>query len=258
MQCQESKKLLDAYVDNEVELAQSMALEEHLAQCTDCTTGVESRRALKDAIQDSNLRYVAPPELIKSVRKSLRMPAQETAAPRWQWFKAAFAGFAVATALCAVIAAVIIYQFRGPSHGDQLAALMIEDHVRSMQVGTGHQDGTSHLVDIVSSNQHVVKPWFNGKIDYSPKVTDFADKGFPLIGGRLDYLNNRNVAALVYKRYQHVINVFVYPAQENSAQNVYQKNGYNVISWGRDGMEYYLVSDLNLAELQQFAGMLKE
>lgn len=252
MQCQESKKLLDAYVDNEVDLMQSVVLEDHLAECADCTKSVESRRALKDAIQDSNLRYAAPPELVKSVRKSLRMPAESVASPKWQWFRAAFVGFAAATALCTVIATVIIYQFRTPPLEQQLAALVIDDHVRSMQ------DGTSHLVDIPSSNQHVVKPWFNGKLDYSPKVTDFGDKGFPLIGGRLDYLNNRNVAVLVYKRYQHVINVYVYPVNESSAQKVYQKNGYNVIYWSRDGMEYGVVSDLNLAELQQFAGMLKE
>ena len=252
MQCQESKKLLDAYVDNEVELVQSMALQEHLAQCADCTKGLEGRRALKDAIQDSNLRYVAPPELVKSVRKSLRMPAEKSASPRWQWFKPAFVGFATATALCAVIAAVTIYQFRGPSQEMQLASVVIEDHVRSMQ------GGTSHLVDIPSSNQHVVKPWFNDKIDYSPKVTDFVDKGFPLVGGRLEYLNSRNVAVLVYKRYQHVINVFVYPVKKDSAQEVYQKDGYNVIYWAREGMQYCVVSDLNLAELQQFAGMLKD
>ena len=252
MQCQDSKKLLDAYVDNEVDLMQSVALEDHLTQCTDCTRSLESRRALKDAIQDSNLRYAAPPELVKSVRKSLRLPAESVASPRWQWFRAAFVGFAAATALCAVIATVIIYQFRAPSPERQLAELLIDDHVRSMQ------GGTSHLIDIPSSNQHVVKPWFNDKLDYSPKVTDFGDKGFPLIGGRLDYLNNRNVAVLVYKRYQHVINVYVDPVKENSDQKVYKKNGYNVIYWSRDGMGYSVVSDLNLAELQQFAGMLKE
>lgn len=252
MQCQESKKLLDAYVDNEVDLMQSVVLEDHLAQCSDCTRNVESRRALKDAIQDSNLRYAAPPELVRSVRKSLRMPADSVASPKWQWFRAAFVGFAAATALCTVIATVIIYQFRTPQPQQQLATLLIDDHVRSMQ------GGTNHLVDIPSSNQHVVKPWFNDKLDYSPKVTDFADKGFPLIGGRLDYLNDRNVAVLIYKRNQHVINVYVYPVKGDSTQNVYQKNGYNVIYWSREGMEYSVVSDLNLAELQQFAGMLKE
>lgn len=252
MQCQDSKKLLDAYVDNEVDLMQSVDLEGHLAQCTDCTRSVESRRALREAIQDSNLRYAAPPELVKSVRKSLRMPAEKSAFAGWQWFRAAFVGFAAATAVCAVIATMIIYQFRTPQPEQQLAALVIEDHVRSMQ------DGTSHLIDIPSSNQHVVKPWFNGKLDYSPKVTDFGDKGFPLVGGRLDYLNDRNVAVLIYKRYQHVINVFIYPAKEDAAQKIYQKNGYNVIYWSREGMKYSVVSDLNLAELQQFSGMLKE
>src|SRR5579864_3931487 len=114
MQCQESKKILDAYVDHEVDLMQSVALEEHLAECADCSKSLEGRRALKDTIQNSNLRYTAPPELVTGVRKSLRFPAEATADRRWQWFKAAFVGFAAATALCAVIAAVVVHQFRTP------------------------------------------------------------------------------------------------------------------------------------------------
>lgn len=251
MQCQESKKILDAYVDNEVDLTQSVALEEHLAACADCSKGLESRRALKNAIQDADLRYAAPPELVKSVRKSLRLPAETTSAPRWQWFKAAFVGFATATALCAVITVMIVRQFRTPPD-HQLATMVVNEHIRSMQ------DGTNHLVDVVSSNQHVVKPWFNGRLNFSPKVTDFGDRGFPLIGGRLDYLGKQNAAALIYKRYQHVINVFIYPNTENSAQNTYQELGFNVIYWSRDGMQYCVVSDLNMAELQQFVGMLRE
>jgi anti-sigma factor RsiW len=251
MQCEESKRILDAYVDNEVDVMQSVAVEEHLAQCPDCSRKLEARRALRNAIQDSNLRYAAPPELARSVRKSLRLPAERTSTPRWQWFKAAFVGFATATVLCAVIAAVIVHQLRVPPER-QIASLVIDEHVRSMQ------DGTNHLMDITSSNQHVVKPWFQGKIAFSPKVTDFSDKGFPLVGGRLDRLDNRDVAALVYKRYQHVINVFIYPNTENAGQKVYEERGYNVVSWSQSGMEYYVVSDLNLGELQQFVAMLRE
>jgi len=251
MQCQESKKILDAYVDNEVDLMQSVALEEHLAECADCSKSLEGRRALKDAIQDSNLRYAAPPELRQSVRKSLRLPAESTASQGWQWFRAAFVGFAAATALCALIAVVAVRQFRTPPER-QMASLVLDEHIRSTQ------EGTNHLVDIFSSNQHVVKPWFIGKINFSPKVTDFADKGFPLVGGRLDYLKNQNVAVLVYKRYQHVINVFIYPVSGSPEQGVYQERGYNEISWVRDGMQYNMISDLNPAELQQLAGMIKE
>ena len=251
MQCQESKKILDAYVDHEVDLIQSVALEEHLAGCADCSKNLESRRALKDAIQGSNLRYTAPPELMKGVRKSLGLPAKEAPSWRWQWFKAASVGFAAATALCLVVAAILLYQFRTPPER-QLAALAVNEHIRSML------DEGNHLLDVVSSNQHVVKPWLSSKISFSPKVTDFTDKGFPLAGGRLDYLDHQEAAALVYKRYQHVINVFIYPAPGSSGQNVYQERGYNVIYWKRDGMQYYVVSDLNVTELEQFAGMLKE
>jgi anti-sigma factor RsiW len=251
MQCEESKKILDAYVDNEVDVVQSVALEEHLADCPDCSKTVQARRALRNAIQDSNLRYTAPPELAKSVRKSLHLPVEKAPSPVWQWFKPAFAGFATATAICAVIMALILHQLRFQP-GPELASLVIDEHVRSLQ------EGTNHLMDVASSNQHVVKPWFQGKISFSPKVTDFTDKGFPLAGGRLDRLDNRDVAALVYKRYQHVINVFIYPSTENAGPKTYQERGYNVVSWSQNGMEYYVVSDLNLGELQQFVEMVRE
>src|SRR5215471_19472633 len=155
MQCQESKKILDAYVDNEVDLMQSVALEEPLAGCADCSQTLESRRALKDSIHNANLRYAAPPELLKSVRKSLRMPEERTSVPKWQWFRMASLGFAAATAVCALIVAIAWFALHTPAD-QKMAQLLVDNHVRSMMA--------SHLVDIPSSDQHVVKPWFNGKL----------------------------------------------------------------------------------------------
>ena len=131
-----------------------------------------------------------------------------------------------------------------------MAALIVDGHVRSMQA--------EHLVDVKSSDQHVVKPWFNGKLTFSPKVTDFKDKGFPLEGGRLDYVNNQDTAALVYKRNQHIINVFEYPGSGSSGIEDFQQRGYNILHWAKDGMQYWVVSDLNQSELGQFAELLRE
>lgn len=249
MQCQESKKILDAYVDNEVDVVQSVALEEHVAQCPECTQTLESRRALKSAVQNANLRYAAPPELVKAVRQQLRYPREESAAPKWQWFRNAAWGFAAATAMCALVGLVLFWRSYTPLD-QKMAALVVDGHVRSMMA--------NHLVDVPSSNTHQVKPWFQGKLSFSPKVTDFKDKGFPLEGGRLDYVDNRDAAAVVYKRNQHIINVFEYPAGGRAGLEDFQQRGYNIIHWAKDGLEYWVVSDLNQPELRQFAELLRE
>jgi anti-sigma factor RsiW len=114
-----------------------------------------------------------------------------------------------------------------------------------------------HLADVPSSDQHTVKPWFAGKLSFSPNVPDFVDKGFALKGGRLDYMENQTVAALVYQRRAHIINVFIYPSSENRKPASEQLRGYNLIHWAGSGMEYWLVSDLNPAELQELAGLLR-
>jgi anti-sigma factor RsiW len=117
----------------------------------------------------------------------------------------------------------------------------------------------NHLTDVASSDQHTVKPWFNGRIDLSPPVTDLAAQGYPLVGGRLDYLNRRPVAALVYKRHQHVINLFVMPAEggvvpANAAASL---NGYNLRHWREGALRFWAVSDLNAAELEEFERLVR-
>lgn len=249
MQCQESEKLLDAYVDNEVDLAQSVALEDHLAGCPGCAQIVEGRRALKSAIRNADLRYDAPPELVKSVRKALRFPEEKTSfSERWLWLKTAGLGFAAATAVFVLVAAVLGFWFHVPED-KKIAIAATDDYIRSMLM-------ENHGMDVISTEKHTVKPWFNGKTSFSPEVTDFADKGFPLVGGRVDFFENQTVAAVIYKRNQHFINVFEYPDKE-SHEGERHERGYNVIYWTKDGMQYWAVSDLNQQELRQFVQLLK-
>ena len=248
MQCQESKKLLDAYVDNEVDVVQSVTLEEHLAGCPECAQIVESRRALKGAIQNADLRYTAPPELAKSVRKALRFPAERSISERWLWFKNAGLGFAAATAIFVLLAAVLGFWFHVPED-KKIAIAATDDYIRSMLM-------ENHGMDVISTDKHTVKPWFNGRTSFSPEVTDLADKGFPLAGGRVDFVENQTVAAVVYKRNQHFINVFEYP-DKDSHDGERQERGYNVIYWAKNGMQYWAVSDLNEQELKQFVQLLK-
>jgi anti-sigma factor RsiW len=248
MQCQESKKVLDAYVDNELDLVQSVAVEEHLAECRDCSRKVEDRRALSAAIHRADLRFTAPPDLVKGVRKALRLSEATTLSEKWLWFKNAALGFAAATIVFLLAAAVIGLWFHVPE-SRKIAQAATDDYIRAMLM-------ENRGIDVASSDQHTVKPWFNGKTSFSPEAPSFADKGFPLAGGRVDFLNNQTVAVLIYKRNQHFIDVFLYPEASNTQRGEIQQRGYNVIYWDSNGMQYWAVSDLNLAELRQLAKLL--
>lgn len=253
MQCQESKKILDAYVDNEVDVLQSVALEEHLAGCPDCSKTVESRRALKSTIQNADLRSTAPPELVSAVRKELRMGEEKPASANWlgfNWlrFKDLALGFAGATVAFMLAAAILGFWFHTPE-SVKIARAATDDYVRSMLMD-------NRGIDVVSQDTHTVKPWFSGRISFSPPVVDFADKGFPLAGGRVDFVDNQTVATLIYRRNQHYINVFMYPSSENY-EGERQERGYRILYWFKDGMQYWVVSDVNQQELEQFAAFIK-
>jgi anti-sigma factor RsiW len=143
-----------------------------------------------------------------------------------------------------------------PNIGGQKQNLVAEEivasHIRSMQPG--------HLYDVESTDQHTVKPWFDGKLDFAPPVVDLKEQGFPLVGGRLDYVDHRNVAALVYQRRKHFINVFVWPEESSAAKlpEVQTIQGYNLVYWSHNGMNFCAASDLNIAEIRQFAGLLEQ
>ncbi len=253
MSCQLTQEFIHAYVDGELDLARSLEVEQHMEQCEVCAIAYRNQTALRSAFKDSSLYYSAPARLEKRIRSSLRREAKSEVGHRWFGWGWLQVGVALA---CVLLMALVVWQAvpgLRPSGDELLAQEMVSNHVRSLQL-------ESHRTDVISSDQHTVKPWFDGKLDFAPPVKDFSSQGFPLIGGRLEYLNNRAVAALIYQRQKHYINLYIWPAeQSNTASEVGTKRqGYNLLHWTNSGMTYWAISDLNGVELHEFARLVQE
>ncbi len=249
MACENSEHLLRAYFDGELDLVRSLEFEEHLKTCPRCAGELREQQALRDSLRTANLYEPAPDSLRARVRAALPAEARPqtvstTRRPVVEWLAIA------AAILIAVFLGVKAIPDIGGQKQDLVAEEIVASHIRSLQPG--------HLMDVESTDQHTVKPWFDGKLDFAPPVVDLATQGFPLVGGRLDYIGRRNVAALVYQRQKHFINVFIWPEEKNSAKppEVQTIQGYNVVSWSSNAMDYFAVSDLNSTELRQFANLL--
>lgn len=195
--------------------------------------------------------YEAPEELRTDISRALKSENRAEAPPRfavaWQnWW-----GMSASFAMGLLLAVVGMFTYGQFAQQNRLEGQLVDSHIRSMMV--------AHLSDVASTDQHTVKPWFDGKLDYAPPVRDLAGEGFPLIGGRLDYFNGRPVAALIYRRHLHVINVFVWPVQSNLpfASISTSTRGFNLKSWQSEGMEFWAVSDVSVDDLQAFSQMLR-
>jgi Predicted transmembrane transcriptional regulator (anti-sigma factor) len=241
------RELLHAYSDGELDLVNAREVEQHLRACGECRGVEEQIRALHAAIINDAPAFRAPAHLRKNIRAALRREARADEKKLSPWLI-----FATGAAFAAAILGLVLFQTIRASRENPIVDQVVANHVRSLLA--------THLVDIASSDQHTVKPWFDGKIDFAPDVHDFATNGFPLVGGRLDYLGGKTVVALVYQRNKHPINVFVTPASNSrdTAASATTLRGYNILSWTRHEMNYWAVSDLNQAELRQLVDLLAQ
>jgi anti-sigma factor RsiW len=258
--CPECELLLHGLADGELDAANALSLENHLQSCTGCAAAYGEILRQKELFKNGSLRFRAPAPLkervlaaIAATKEDARDPASEAVRPptraaqlsrRRFGFGQAGAAFS-AMALAASLVLFVSSWNQPPGFGQELVAA----HVRSLLV--------NHLTDVGSSDQHTVKPWFLGKLDFAPPVVNLEQKGFPLIGGRLDYAGGRVVPALVYRRHSHAINLFIWPAAkpEPATKNL---DGYHIVSWTQGGFTYAAVSDLNLEELRAFQRALEE
>jgi mycothiol system anti-sigma-R factor len=248
--CDYTRTVLHGYLDGELDATRSADFERHLEGCRECTIALGSEESLRLSLQRSGLYESAPTSLRKRIRADLDAATASPAAiriPAWRWLAVA------ATIL--VVASVSWFAWQRRTNDSSsttpfTAAEMIDAHVRSLQPG--------HLTDVASTDQHTVKPWFDGKLAFIPPVKDFSDEGFPLIGARLDVLGGQNVAALVYTRRKHIINVFVMPTKEpdSSIHEPGLRQGYQWRHWRRQGMEYCAVSDVSDSDIYELAQLI--
>lgn len=245
--CTACLELLAARVDDELGPDDRHDVDLHLRSCGACSEEYEMQTRIHRQVGGASLRYPVPDLLEARIRQAIGTP-QAVAPPRVRapWIRLAAAGVVVAV----LSSAATIASLRARA-GDPIVNEVVASHVRSLQPG--------HLTDIVSTNQHNVKPWFNGRTDVSPAVPDLSSRGFELIGGRLDYVGGRSAAVVVYARRQHMINVYTWPDPdgESTAPRITTRNGYNLIEWRAAGLRHWVVSDLNLNELQDIARALE-
>lgn len=245
MECTQARPAIGPLHDGELTGPSSDALRQHLAQCPACTALSAQHVQLSFALRDGASYFAAPPSLKVRVADA----AARAAVP---WIKRTFQlerwAFMTTLAATAALAVVLTLTITPLPHTDALSREVTANHVRSLMV--------DHLADVATSDQHTVKPWFAGKLDFSPPVLDLSRDGFELIGGRLDYLGTRTVAALVYQRRGHLINVFVWPTA-NAIHSARADHGYNSIAWGQSGLQMWAVSDLNAAELDELHRLLQ-
>ena len=255
MSCDLTKRFVPGYLDGELDLARTIEMETHLKSCAPCARELESQQAMRAALQRSQLAFAAPPALRQQIRSSLFASDTKSFSERgirWNPFRAFqwTAAFAV-LAVCMVALWELVPGLRGPSSDQRMAAEVFANHVRSLEAG--------HLTDVASTDQHTVKPWFDGKLDFSPPVEDLAGDGFPLVGGRLDYLEGREIAALVYQRRKHFINVFVWPdaGGPSTVETIAPRQGYNMFRWSRGGFQFWAASDVSAPDLAEFVRLLE-
>jgi anti-sigma factor RsiW len=263
--CGDNELVLNALLDGELDAANALSCEAHLRICPGCSAELERLRSIRAAVGKPGVGHAAPSELRKRVLDALQLaargePVPESArpipsgasigrpssSPPRTPARTAFRRFAPLGASLGALAASVVLALYVLAPRPSIQDEIVSNHVRSLLA--------AHLTDVATSDRHVVKPWFNGKVDFAPPVIDLADAGFPLVGGRLDVVHGRVAAALVYRRHQHVINLFVWPegSREAGSASSTRHDGYTVVRWSADGLELAAVSDVDPQELTAF------
>ena len=240
MTCDEATLLLHALIDGELDAGHAREVEAHVATCGTCTAELASQREMKRILADTDLRYAAPAALRARIDASLPQARRPNR-------RAVLRGFAMGSAVSALAATGVVAVVLRQDDQQRILSEVVSAHLRSLQAG--------HLTDVLSTDQHTVKPWFNGKLDVAPPVIDLTAQGFTLVGGRLDYIDARAIGAVVYRRRQHIVNLFV--AQTASTEHRMPKTqtmqGFNCRRWGDRGLNFWAVSDLGADELAEFS-----
>jgi anti-sigma factor RsiW len=249
MQCEEARRLIHGYVDGELDFPRRLEIDRHLDICHTCKRERHAWFDLRYAVREQAPYFSAPPALAQRVRSmvSEQTPQEpETVSLPWRWLAAGTA-FALAVALITLLTILVSVRSHEPSLGQEIIA----GHVRSLM--------TDHLTDMVWTDYKTVGPWFVERLGFAPPVDDLAGEGFPLVGCRLDYVDGRRVAALVYQRHFHYINLYVWPSSDPRSAKVIQekREGYNLVGWNQDGMTFWAVSDLANDEMQALARLLQ-
>jgi mycothiol system anti-sigma-R factor len=248
--CELTRSVLHGYLDGELDAARAADFEQHLLSCPQCVAELEEQENLRSAIQRAGLRERAPEKIRRNLQAAISgasttaepvktvtpFRAKPSIRPTWWLTLAAAAVFVI------VLGSRFLPNLTQGRGGDEMTAAVVDAHLRSLQPG--------HLEDVISTDQHTVKPWFDGRIDFAPPVNDFVSDGFPLQGGRLDVLRGKTVAVLVYGRRKHIINVFIWPTNEqDTSPQQGSKLGYNWIDWRKGGMELVAISDVSAPDL---------
>jgi anti-sigma factor RsiW len=239
MTCEEAEILLHALIDGELDAGHAREIEVHIASCAACAAELAAQREMKRLLADTDLRYAAPAALRARIEAALPQARQPSR-------RAVLRGFAMGSAVSALAATGLVAIVLRQDDQQRILSEVVSAHLRSLQAG--------HLTDVISTDQHTVKPWFNGKLDVAPPVIDLTAQGFTLIGGRLDYVDARAIGAVVYRRRQHVINLFVAQtaSPEHRPPRTETMQGFNCRRWSNRGLNFWAVSDLGADELAEF------
>jgi anti-sigma factor (TIGR02949 family) len=250
MGCDDARELLQGYLDNELDAAHAMQVARHQETCEACRSAYADALQLRSAVRNNARRYRAPVQLRMRILAATGGAKSETRERSW-WRAQGWLSLGASFAVAVLMTWGLTYYFAKPAASDLLMDQALATHIRGVL--------SDRLIDVASSDRHTVKPWLSARLDYSPPVADFADNGFALVGGRLDYLDGRPIAALLYQHKKHVISVFVWPdaSVSQTKPGRESKNGYNVAHWTRAGFRYYVVSDLEGAQLARLVTLLQ-